>query len=291
MLSYRPIDYSSDVPEIVELLKKSLSAKHTTSNFLWKHFENPFGKSYGLLACDKDKIVGVRMFMFWEFKKKSRITKAIRPVDTIIDKEYRGQGIFKKITLQGLQENKGQYDLVFNTPNTNSFPGYIKMGWEEYEKPLNYYISFVLPSSKYASNITDAGKNIFDFGSIEVEDSNLFRTNTSGNYLKWRYKSSEYAFAGYRESSSFILLVYRQKNIKGLKTLILVDYIGPNHLLKKALKGMAFKLKIFTVYYLGNKNLFKIGKKSGDSRVVYKDDHFNIHNELDFSLADLEGRL
>ena len=69
---------------------------------MWKHYDNPFGKSYGLLARDKNIIVGARMFMFWEFRKANRVLRAIRPVDTITHPEYRGKGIFKKLTYKGL---------------------------------------------------------------------------------------------------------------------------------------------------------------------------------------------
>lgn len=291
MLNFRPIDYNSDVPEIVELLKGSLSNNHTVTNFLWKHYENPFGKSYGLLACDEGKIVGVRMFMFWEFKIGDKIVKAIRPVDTITHPEYRGQGIFKRLTLEGLQKNEGAFEIIFNTPNNNSFPGYLKMGWKKYDKPLNYYISLLLPSLKYAKQITLLEKSKIELGSEEVLDSNFFKTNISPSYIKWRFKSNEYDLAWYQEYGSHLLIIYKLKVIRGIKCLILIDFVGLNDLLKNALRGLAAKLRFFSIYHLGNRELFKIRKKSGLSIVVYKDDIKNIHSELDFSLADLEGKL
>lgn len=145
MLTYREIDYKKDVSEIIYLLRTSLSDNHTEEGFLWKHYYNPFGQSYGRVACDNDNIVGVRMFMFWEFRKGQQIIKAIRPVDTITHPDYRGRGIFKKLTLEGLEECSGNYDLVFNTPNENSLPGYIKMGWKRYTEDLEFYVAPVVP--------------------------------------------------------------------------------------------------------------------------------------------------
>src|SRR5690606_36927640 len=43
-----------------------------------------------------------------------------------------GKGIFKKLTLALVEFCKERQDhFVFNTPNEQSKPGYLKMGWEE----------------------------------------------------------------------------------------------------------------------------------------------------------------
>ena len=65
MLTYRSINYDEDLEQIIPLIQKNLDATYTLNFFRWKHLENPFGKSYGLLALDGEKIVGLRMFMFW----------------------------------------------------------------------------------------------------------------------------------------------------------------------------------------------------------------------------------
>lgn len=291
MLNFRPIDFNSDVPSVVDLLKKGLSENHTVSNFLWKHYENPFGKSFGLLACDGEKIIGLKIFMSWEFKRKDRIVKAIRPVDSIIHSDYRRQGIFEKLTVEAFDRNTAVYDFVFNTPNEKSLAANLKMGWNLYKKPLNYYLSLIIPSRGYSKQIIFLPKAGINLQNLEVLDADFFRTNITTPYLEWRFKSKEYSFAWYRETHSLLLLVYRIKTIKGFKTLILVDFVGSENLLKRAIKGLAFKLSIFAVYHLGNKEMFKINKKIGDSVVAYADDKKNIHSEIRFSLADLEGKL
>jgi hypothetical protein len=290
MLTFRPINYQTDVPEIIRLLKTSLSDNHTASNFLWKHYDNPFGKSYGLLACDEGQIVGVRMFMFWEFRQMNKIVRAIRPVDTITHPNYRGRGIFKKLTLEGLQKNEGNYDIIFNTPNSNSFPGYLKLGWKKFDHPLNYYISIILPSSGYSKQITLVERIELPIGITEFP-SEFFKTNFTENYFKWRFRSNEYSFAMFKEDNSILFLIYRIKRIKGIKTLILIDYVGLDRYLKKALKGLAKKLRLYAIYHLENKELFQLTKRVGGSVVVHKEDNNSISNNIKFSLADLEGRL
>jgi len=290
-LTYRRINYEEDITELIDLLRTSLSERQTPELFLWKHFENPFGKSYGLLAIDSDKIVGARMFMFWEFSNGRETIRAIRPVDTITHSDYRGKGIFKKLTLQGLNDCKKEYDIIFNTPNKNSLPGYLKMGWEEFKSSFNYYLSFILPSAKLAKRICFPEKNLAYAGLVNINYTKRFKTNTTLEFLKWRYSDNDYTFSRYKEGSSSLLIIFRLQKVKGLKTLILVDYLGSTELLKNALKGLAFKLKIITVYGLNINYIFNLSKYSGLSKVVYRHDTKRIQNCIDFSLGDLEGRL
>ena len=55
--------------------------------------------------------------------------RRLRAVDTATHPDHRGIGIFSMLTDQALHELRGQAELVFNTPNGRSLPGYLKMGW------------------------------------------------------------------------------------------------------------------------------------------------------------------
>ena len=53
-------------------------------------------------------------------------------MDTATHPDFQRQGIFSRLTLTLLErlESEEQLDLVFNTPNADSRPGYLRMGWE-----------------------------------------------------------------------------------------------------------------------------------------------------------------
>src|SRR4029079_3933876 len=99
--------------------------------FTWKHELNPFGPSPMWVACDGPRVVGFRTFLRWEFVEPGdRVVRAVRAVDTATDPDYQGRGIFTNLTLAALDELRAEgVDTVFNTPNDNSLPGYLKMGW------------------------------------------------------------------------------------------------------------------------------------------------------------------
>jgi GNAT superfamily N-acetyltransferase len=98
--------------------------------FAWKHEQNPFGQSPMWVACDGSRVVGFRTFLRWEFVERDRTVRAVRAVDTATDPDYQGRGIFTSLTLAALDELRAEgVDTVFNTPNDQSLPGYLKMGW------------------------------------------------------------------------------------------------------------------------------------------------------------------
>jgi len=100
--------------------------------FHWKHRENPFGSSPMWVAVDNGRIVAVRVLMRWQFERDGVAVRAVRAVDTATHPDYQGRGLFTALTLQGLTDVAADgVELVFNTPNDKSRPGYLKMGWQE----------------------------------------------------------------------------------------------------------------------------------------------------------------
>jgi len=290
MLKFREIDYEKDVDEIIKLLNANFETNHTKEAFLWKHFENPFGKSYGLLAIDENKIVGLRMFMRWEFLCDKRVVNSIRPVDTCTDHEYRGQGLFKKITLEGLQNIQEEYELVFNTPNSNSRPGYLKMGWKAIENNFNYKVG-IINLLKKGENFQHISSSEIDFQKSWIEEVPC-QTNISSEYLGWRYKDEEYKIANFDDKS---IVIYKLAMLKGIQSIILVDSLGVQQEMKNKLTGICSRNNAKAIYYLDNvknKSLnFLINFNRGSQTVVRKDDGLGLGSKIAFSVGDLEGRI
>ncbi len=132
-ITVRPYD-DRDEPAVLELLTESLgggpAGVRPAEFFRWKHLENPFGRSFMLVAEDAGRVVGLRAFMRWRFAHDAGEVRAARAVDTATHPDYQGRGIFTRLTLAALEELRGDVDLIFNTPNEKSLPGYLKMGWE-----------------------------------------------------------------------------------------------------------------------------------------------------------------
>lgn len=126
---------AGDMPRMIELLRSSLGESlmpKSEAFFIWKHEQNPFGPSKILLAREEGLIIGLRAFMQWDWVSGDKKIKAVRAVDTATDPAHQGKGIFRKLTLQAVDECKAEgVSLVYNTPNPISMAGYLKMGWQQ----------------------------------------------------------------------------------------------------------------------------------------------------------------
>jgi N-acetylglutamate synthase-like GNAT family acetyltransferase len=212
---------NDDVPAIVELLKKSLGESlmpKTESFWNWKHLHNPFGPSPVLLATDKDKIVGVRAFMRWEWKWKDQLYKSVRAVDTATHPDYQGKGIFKKLTLQLVDKCKEEgIHFIFNTPNDQSRPGYLKMGWEQAGrlpisvKVLRPFLMCMNFLGKTAGK-EEAGESVSQTLPDVLPNDERFTTAVTPAYLRWRYQMiPNIRYHWLHDSAGGGLLIYRIK--------------------------------------------------------------------------------
>lgn len=124
-----------DREAILSLLGRSLGGgddPRLAALFAWKHDTNRFGPSPTWVATDgpDGPVIAVRAFMRWEFERGGRVLRAVRAVDTATDPDHQGKGLFTALTLHGLEAVRAEgVDFVFNTPNDQSRPGYLKMDW------------------------------------------------------------------------------------------------------------------------------------------------------------------
>ncbi len=207
-----------DIPRIVNVLRASLgetSSEKTAEVWRFKHVNNPFGESLVLVAEEDEEIVGVRAFMRWKWQKGEQVYFAFRAVDTATHPKHQGKGIFKKLTLRALEIGKERGDhFVFNTPNAQSKPRYLKMGWEEVGKlkiqlrPLNF-LQFKNNKIKYeTSGREDDSEDLLNSYFKQQKATNRLFTPKDIAYIKWRYLNNplqnyvvifnrEYLIAGY----------------------------------------------------------------------------------------------
>ncbi|MGH9084635.1 MAG: GNAT family N-acetyltransferase [Acidimicrobiales bacterium] len=172
--------------------------------FHWKHDRNPFGPSFMWVAETEGRLAGFRAFLRWRFVGPTgQPVEAVRAVDTATHPDFQGRGIFRTLTMHALDEMRGAgIELVFNTPNDNSRPGYLKMGWEiDGRVPVQ-----VRPRSPLAAWRMARAKTAADNWSLPIEvgapldafDDVLASalpalvrghlvTDRSAQHLRWRY--------------------------------------------------------------------------------------------------------
>lgn len=267
---------STDIPEIVKVLKLSLGEQNLPlSEFIWnfKHVNNPFGKSLVYVAQEGDMIVGVRAFMKWQWKLGDKVYNAFRAVDTATHPDYQGKGIFKKLTLRALEAAKDDGDeFIFNTPNNQSRPGYLKMGWEQ----VNKLRVALKPAYNSFWKITVTNKNYtvsvdYDLEKIDqlcqewnnkLENSKTLFTPKSALFLKWRYENNPLQKYEIIACDGIYLATYVKKR-KGLKELRISECIYN--------KGSKLKL---------NKLINSLSNKFGAQVISYSPEVLNLNGNL-----------
>lgn len=201
----RPVT-TDDREQIIRLAADSLGWKGDDRDrafFRWKHDENPFGTSLAWVAVDGERIVGFRSFMRWDVEGEGVTHHLVRAVDTATHREFRGRGIFRRLTTLAVAEmTAAGIGAVFNLPNAASRAGYLSMGWSDVGRPtLGLVPNGVLTVARVARGRPAAAKwsEPVTVGDPVLEalggDSQIgpmrFRrgwtTVRSPAYLRWRY--------------------------------------------------------------------------------------------------------
>jgi GNAT superfamily N-acetyltransferase len=223
----------ADLDAILALLSSSLGwvpNEQYADFYRWKHHDNPFGRSPAWVALDGDRIVGLRVWLRWRFRRDGQVWEAVRAVDTATHPEYQGRGIFRRLTTSSLEELAAQgVAHVFNTPNEQSRPGYLKMGWEQvgklavgvrFRSPLSAgkALRARVPADKW-SLPTDAGdpaaEVLADTDRLEsllaVLPDDRIRTDLTPEVLRWRYGFEPLHYRAIAEGGGIALFRLRRR--------------------------------------------------------------------------------
>jgi GNAT superfamily N-acetyltransferase len=228
----------ADEAAVLELLQASLGWVPDAQYgrfFTWKHRENPFGPSPAWVAVDDGRIAGFRIFLRWEFERDGAVVRAVRAVDPATHPDYQGRGIFSRLTLHAIDELRADaVAFVFNTPNDQSRPGYLKMGWRPvarlpvFARPRSVASLLAIararvPAEKW-SLPTDAGSSAPEVLSDREAVVELLRacgasagvhTRRSPEFMAWRYGFEPLAYrvmvAGDRLADGLVVFRLRRR--------------------------------------------------------------------------------
>jgi GNAT superfamily N-acetyltransferase len=258
----------TDIPAIIGLLKISLGESLMPKSeryWRWKHLDNPFGNSPVLLSWEGETLVGIRAFMRWEWTYQGKIYSALRAVDTATHPEHQGKGIFKKLTLSliDLCKEKGDH-FIFNTPNEQSKPGYLKMGWQEagklpivmsVQKPLKMLTNVLFQNDKNNKDVKSQISYYLEHPQLPalIREHNRHShvgTNVSVPYLKWRYLNvpvARYVAIGEEQGGELkgLLIARIKKSRLGQELRVTDCFIKPAH----GVKGLMHKMREFKKLY------------------------------------------
>jgi GNAT superfamily N-acetyltransferase len=236
---------------ILALLSRTLGwhmDSHHEALFVWKHAHNVFGPSPAWVACIGGTLVAFRTFLRWEFEVAGTPIRAVRAVDTATAPEYRRHGAFRRLTLRALDELRANgAEFVFNTPNNQSRPGYLRMGWQVVGRvplavrpaarrglvrmamarvPAELW-SVQSSAGEPAASVLEDSKSISELLASQPR-SDAMVTRRSVEYLRWRYGFAplDYRAVVLRDNAARGLALFRVRRRGSAHEAVLCDVLA-----------------------------------------------------------------
>ena len=158
-----------------EIYNTVFEKKLPASVFHYKHYENPFKLSSPIFGCKiDDNIGGINGFLAAKFICGAQEVYAAQSCDSAVLKQYRGKGVFTAIIKEAQEQLQFEgVDFLFGFPNSNSYPGFIKLGW----KHETDFCRFFLPIDWYVLLKNKIGKACAYIAHALLTKITLFRLN------------------------------------------------------------------------------------------------------------------
>lgn len=227
-VSVDTLDLGAEVDAVVRLGTRSLGwvGDERDRAFLrWKHLDNPFGASPAWGARSGGELVAFRTLLRWRLSRGEQDRSLVRAVDTATDPEHQGRGLFRRLTLEAVDHlTAAGVDAVFNTPNDQSRPGYLKMGWQQLGRPtllvhatspggLVRMLRARVPAELWSEDV-DVGQPASAVAEVARRPAGpVWATPRTPELLRWRY--------------GFEPLHYRAVEVKGGHAIFRVRRRGP----------------------------------------------------------------
>ena len=123
-------DNDKDLQQLVNLqneVYKVRGIRFNKEEFILWYVDNPAGKVISFNAFDGDKMIAHQCFVPCSMKVGDRVVKSIRSMNVVTLPEYRGRGLFSKMTNMAIDFAIEQgFELAYAITNANSYPMFMK---------------------------------------------------------------------------------------------------------------------------------------------------------------------
>lgn len=196
-------DYKNDGVLIDSFLHSaSLAHKENPKDifwFDWKFRKSPYGEAIIACSIENNIITGCVAFGIGKIMHKGNIINCALSYETFVHPLFQGKGLFKKLISYAEEEaiNRG-CEILYNFPNKNSLPGFLKMNWvkgsyPKYKIKINRWISVLTILSDIRKPFVSAKSNFESNKIRDISFTGTFSSNTNpfsiwnSDYIKWRF--------------------------------------------------------------------------------------------------------
>lgn len=208
----------------------------------WKYRSSPFGRAAVQVVRIDSQVAAAGCLWPLALRWQGRELLALQACDTAVDPDFRRRGLFMKLNKarqsHAIQKNA---DFIFNFPNANSLPGYLKAGWV-FVGRVPWFVRVMKPGA-VVQDLRRGGKSInlpqleryrmsdeiaAELGqgaSPEDEGMSLIR---SPGYWRWRFfahPSRHYGVVHSDANADDFAVFTLSKKDGGLVEMVVVDFV------------------------------------------------------------------
>ena len=219
-----------ELHDIVALFNKVFHQERSVEILLNQYIQNPFGTCFHTMMYDDNVLVGHITGLPGYYILNGKRMIAVNPIDLMIDEKHRGLQGFMFLVKKAWQYYKEQgVQLIYNLPNNNSHPLFIKLKYTQnigslYTYVLPYRIGAVAHNLKCLNFLSMLCCRIWAsvsdmFASKKVISFRVQRDYSS--FLEKRYNrfDGKYSFGKVCETQ----FVYKVMNYDGKRTAFIID--------------------------------------------------------------------
>lgn len=251
-----------DMAEVLALLQKSFASVQRSSTvergagfWHWKYRSSPFGQASIQVMRIDGRIAATGclwpMTLFWKDQK----IRALQPCDTAVHPDFRRQGLFGQLNnARKALAAETNVDLIFNFPNANSLPGYIKSGWQHLGR-VPWLVRVIKPAAVLRDRFHPGQSSALDIPAdyrltepvaSEIvpqapDASDRVALERPEDYWKWRFcehPNRQYGFVRSGSEAGDLAVFTLSRKASGLVEMVVVDLVCRPQSLTKLLKAI-----------------------------------------------------
>jgi len=245
----------NDMTEVLALLNQSFSSVQRSAGlergsrfWEWKYRESPFGPAAVQIVRIDGRIAAAGCLWPMSLIVGDKKLRALQPCDTAVHPDFRRRGLFGYLNRarKEFAVERG-VDVVFNFPNENSLPGYLKAGWT-YVGRVPWLVRLMNPLAVLRDR-RNPGQSValdvpveyrferdlvYDVSSPELKWSDFISIARPPGFFKWRFierPNRQYGIVRSKSDMDGLAVFTLSRKESGLIEMVIVDFLcGPDSL-------------------------------------------------------------
>ena len=236
-------------------VQRSSSVRRDLDFWEWKYISSPYGEASVHVIKLDGRVAAAGSLWPMMFQWQGRRLCAVQACDTVVHPDFRRRGLFGAlINARKSRAAELDVDFIFNFPNANSLPGYMKAGWNFLGR-VPWYVRVMNPVSLIRDRLnkglsiamdlphhyclTEAMADSLDASAIG--DQGGLSIDRPAGYWRWRFcqrPNRQYGVICTEEPCESFAVFTLSRKPSGVIEMVVVDLIATRRSLSPLLRAI-----------------------------------------------------